>query len=400
MRRQPYPPKKVLIEDGNNCMKNNSLEGLRGIAALGVILSHMLFSMFPYLTKNMVPLADLPQAYAWETIAMLPPVMVFFNGSFAVSIFFVLSGYVLTKNFSAVGDRRILISAALKRYPRLVIPTLVSVLFAWALLSLGAMNTDLIPVLGSAGWPFEQYSQQATVLQAIWAGFIGAPLIGDNSLNAPLWTIRIELLGSLMMFVAYYLAGPKNLILAFLYFLPLAFLVSSGNISIIHYIAIFSGSLLNRIDVSAKISAGVIVIGMVLGGFDYSVYYSWVPRMWDQEKLVVQSLGAVLLVGGTLHNKTFSQLLQTTVPVFLGKISFSSYLLHWPIICSFGFGMIYLLKVKLGFGHMPTSIAVLAITLPLIFAASYAFERLIDGHATRLASKWANLVLLRNRRTP
>ena len=54
-------------------MKNNSLEGLRGIAALGVILSHMLFSMFPYLIKNMVPVADTPQAYAWKTIAMGNP---------------------------------------------------------------------------------------------------------------------------------------------------------------------------------------------------------------------------------------------------------------------------------------------------------------------------------------
>lgn len=183
-------------------MKNDSLEGLRGLAALGVLLAHILLALFPYLAHYSPRAGDIPQAHWWETYLSLPIFTVFFNGNFAVSIFFVLSGYVLTKKFFETDDIRVLRKGAIKRYPRLVIPAAFSVIFAWSLMSLGWIRTDLVPKLQGAGWPTSQYRTVYTFQEALWNGFVGAPILNDIALNVPLWTIQIELFGSLFLFAA------------------------------------------------------------------------------------------------------------------------------------------------------------------------------------------------------
>lgn len=198
-------------------MKNEELEGVRGIAAFGVLLAHLLMSFFPYLTVYQQPGSAVTQFYVWESIVAFPPIMALLGGSFSVSLFFVLSGYVLTKKYYATENVSILQSSAVKRYPRLIIPAAVSVLFAWFLLECGLMNNDKIPYLGGAGWPFGQYSDPVSFWRAVYSGFIGAPIFGDVYLNSPLWTIKVELFGSLFLFSSYALFGAKH-IAATLYF--------------------------------------------------------------------------------------------------------------------------------------------------------------------------------------
>lgn len=357
------------------------------------MFSHLLFSLFPYLANNSVPDSHIPQAFAWETIALLPVFSVFYNGSFAVSIFFVLSGYVLTKKFFETRDTRVLVSGAIKRYPRLVIPAALSVMFAWVLLSLGAMNNHLIPILGSAGWPYGQYEQTVTLFEAVKAGFIGGPIFGDTALNSPLWTIRIELLGSLFLFAAYAITGTNRLARTFICFLVMAVVANWESINIVHFVAIFAGSVLNRVIIPVKLSAYFIATGLLCGGFDYSAFYAWVPSLWGHEKLVMNTIGAIFLVTGTLANRAFSRLLESKVPVYLGKISFSSYLLHWPIICSFSFGMIYVLKFDVGLDHQSAALVVLAMTIVLVIILSTLFARFVDIPAMVLASNFAKLRL-------
>src|ERR1700741_4157400 len=101
----------------------HQLDGLRGIAALTVVVFHYLSAFVPALTpdqtKNPHWLSDTPLA-------------VTFNGPFAVVVFFVLSGFVVSK--AALGQGPLPLTIAL-RYLRLTIPMLVSVLLAWLLLT-------------------------------------------------------------------------------------------------------------------------------------------------------------------------------------------------------------------------------------------------------------------------
>ena len=82
--------------------KNLALEGLRGVAALTVVFSHCAFSFYPFLqTGNPTDLRS-----RLEPLILDGGGRVFYNGTFSVGVFFVMSGYVLTRRFMLDGDQR------------------------------------------------------------------------------------------------------------------------------------------------------------------------------------------------------------------------------------------------------------------------------------------------------
>jgi len=85
--------------------KNLSLEGLRGLAALAVFSCHFLYVFFPYLARGRtVDQSGFVPLWHWETWFARAPFTLLYNGDFAVAVFFVLSGYVLTRKFWNNGD--------------------------------------------------------------------------------------------------------------------------------------------------------------------------------------------------------------------------------------------------------------------------------------------------------
>jgi peptidoglycan/LPS O-acetylase OafA/YrhL len=87
------------------------LEATRGIAAIVVLLNHLLQAFFPRLDGLTFP--D-------ERIALFgTPLFAFVNGTAAVVLFFVLSGFVLTVRAFQSRSSVPLIVGAVRRWPRL-----------------------------------------------------------------------------------------------------------------------------------------------------------------------------------------------------------------------------------------------------------------------------------------
>lgn len=198
--------------------KNLSLEGLRGLAALGVVAAHFLFSFFPYLSKRFIESVDIPQRYALEKYLDYGILGIFYNGSFQVSIFFVLSGYVIIGKFIRTGEANILRIASLKRMPRLMMPVFISCVFAYVLLACGAMCTSNAVAIGGAGWPMAQYQDKISFATMLHQSTLGVIFAKTYPLNSPLWTIRIELIASFMLFASYAFSGAKSPIKALTFF--------------------------------------------------------------------------------------------------------------------------------------------------------------------------------------
>ena len=111
-----------------------ALEGVRGIAAMIVVFSH-LRNMFlvDSDTQLLNVLSAWPDAMAKATVLVVEGLL---DGAFSVWTFWVLSGFVLShKYFKHIqreqlqAARIVLVDAAIRRYPRLLIPVLLSVLF-------------------------------------------------------------------------------------------------------------------------------------------------------------------------------------------------------------------------------------------------------------------------------
>lgn len=387
--------------------KNKSLEGLRGIAALGVVVAHFLFSLLPSLAVYSGPGGSLEPRLPFEQWANLPFSTFLFNGGFQVSIFFALSGFVLTQRVVRTGEVSSLPASALRRYPRLIFPALLSVLFAWCLLKVGMMHTDLAVPLGGAGWVMQEYDKAVPLSAAVYQGLIGAPLFGETTLNHPLWTIRLELFGSLMLFLTYGLFGPKRPVLVGIMFCLFAAALTGPTAAFFHYATILVGSFFNyavRRNVSLPRVAVVAIatVGLVLGAADFSPLYASYQDLlmelgfnWDAAKTLSQSVGACLVVFALIMAPSglAARALESRVPAWLGRVSFSMYLVHWPIICSVGFIVTFVAERHLGWTFAQALVLSGACVLLAVLAISELFTRFVDAPSTRLAVAFSDRVI-------
>ena len=114
-------------------MKSLHADGLRGLAALNVVISHFMAAFTPFLMHYNYP-ETFPagQMSTFSTILNLPIFTILYNGHFAVLIFFVLSGYVLARPYY-LDKSHSLKNRLWGRYLRLNLPIAVSLLISFFL---------------------------------------------------------------------------------------------------------------------------------------------------------------------------------------------------------------------------------------------------------------------------
>lgn len=182
----------------NTTNKITYLDGLRGLAAVIVLIWHFSNVFYPATLNGDPKISHLP--FAFDAWLFNSPVSFFYNGDFAVSIFFVLSGYVLTKAYFVKKDKDILIKRAIARYPRLLIPSAVSMLFVFVLLQTGAYK---VFYLDNGANNLLHYTEKFSfenlfihTLNNIFFDIVFGDYHTSKIENAVLWTMGIEFKGS------------------------------------------------------------------------------------------------------------------------------------------------------------------------------------------------------------
>jgi peptidoglycan/LPS O-acetylase OafA/YrhL len=169
--------------------KDIPLEAIRGVAALVVVVWHVCLGFFPHSISS------------WQAT----PLFVFMNGSAAVQLFFVLSGYVLTRRYFESGDNRILLKGVAKRWPRLMGPVLLVVLASYLLFKLdlyqfkqaGAVSGSKSLVTFAYGYDVKMPIQ---FWDALGQGAFLTFFRGDCYYDTSLWTMHPEVIGSFIAF--------------------------------------------------------------------------------------------------------------------------------------------------------------------------------------------------------
>jgi peptidoglycan/LPS O-acetylase OafA/YrhL len=384
------------------------LESVRGLAALVVVFNHLVLAFYPQM-RNWMNRPEVSAAVPGPLRPLAaPPLNVTHNGAFAVAVFFVLSGFVLSYSFfraDGVEKRSAsLASAAVRRYFRLVLPILASVLVAYTLLRLGALHhRQLADFLhGQPGWvPSEddwwiggQWNVEPRFLSALREALYGVFFSFDpqRTYSAVLWTMGIELAGSFFVYSFLALFGSlRNRWV--IYLIAGGLLAALGSLHMLAFLAGMAVSdayaaserrqsgaarsrrweLLRAYGGLALCAAGLCAGAMWWDG-TFSVHVPARPAML---------LGATMLITGSAVSPLVRKMLNRRPFVFLGKVSFSMYLLHLLVLFSVA-AWLYLRMRQSGWSHGSAAAAASVTCVVATLAVSWVAHRLVDRPAIAL----------------
>ena len=366
----PHAPRR------RNRERVHALDGLRGVAAFLVVLHHVLLIAQPVSQ----PPGEPAFGSAWWWLERTP-LKLLTAGHEAVIVFFVLSGVVVVLpalrhvDFSWPG-------LVVARVVRLMLPAWAAIVFATALLlAVPRVPSQVTGGSWLAGQVQTSWSWQRLVVEF---SLMGGSVHYDNVL----WTLKWEFLFSLLL--------PGFLVLAILLqrrWLPTGLLAvglgvagAVGNIDTLQYLPIFFLGTLIAVRLQAiegwsesrrakrllavilPVSALVLICEFLLAPV--------VPEGSDGNHALVglEALGGagVVVVAGAATR--FRRFLESRVPQFLGRISFSLYLVHLPVLAT--------LTWVLGDWNWPVAAL---IGIPLATLTGWAFFRLVEKPLHKVA---------------
>jgi peptidoglycan/LPS O-acetylase OafA/YrhL len=314
-----------------------TLDGLRGSACLAVIIFHFFSAFVPQLISEQ---SEVPW---WISDT---PVGIIYNGGFAVSIFFVLSGFVVASAVRAQPPLIFVWIALCRRYLRLAIPSACSTVLALHLLTaMPEVAPQLQSLLPQPWLTYVIGSPFPSLADAVFEGALGVFVSGSSLINNVLWTMKIELIGSFAIILTFSIlrGHTRNLALVLL----AAGLLINGRPE---YGAFMLGALLCvayrhnhlKVEWGAAAMLFAIVVGAWTKGFGdrIGLPLSSTLALGEPHK-VWHTAAAVSLVYAALTYRPLMKLLSSPIPMFLGRISFGLYLLHVPLIYT-AIGALYL----------------------------------------------------------
>jgi peptidoglycan/LPS O-acetylase OafA/YrhL len=346
-----------------------ALDGLRGVAAFMVLVLHCLLLMPSVI--NAFDGVGGHSGVLW--LITFTPVHVFWAGTEAVFIFFVLSGLVLTR--AAERARFSWRAYYPSRLLRLYLPVAGALLFATALIAAVPHRQPR-----HASWWLLAQEQATPGLHYFAHSLL---LVRGAGLLPPLWSLKWEVLFSLLLPVAVYGASRRWTIglgqgIVLLAVMLLGSDNTSGGKGYLLYLPMFGigavmarqHQLLTRLGRALTPLTGTLtfVVGVVL------LTLSWTAR--DQTTEAYRPLaviGAALIVFGFGYWKPLRSAGESKPLQWLGKRSFSLYLIHFPIVISTG--------ILLG----SFSRFAIVIAIPLSLLAAHLFFALVEGPSHRFS---------------
>lgn len=383
----------------NQKKRFDELEGLRGIAAIVVAVYHALLIF--YVVAFLGTQTGSAQNMGLEDNLYGNPIMVFLSGTFAVAIFFVLSGFVLSIGFFQTQKMEILKKLATKRYLRLMLPALASILLCFVILALGASRLHEVAAITRTEWLAQIWTFSPDFFKAIKSGVYDIFIYSGNSYNSVLWTMMYEFLGSFLVFGFLALFGKLKyrwvlyIFLAFATFNSWFFAFVAGMV----IADLYAAGRLKTKKYNWRLVAPLAVVVLFLGGYPYAsakgtVYeYLTIAGLdvdWKILYLTVASVGVVAII---LLVEQAGALFRRPILSKVGKYTFALYLIHLPVLYTFGMVAFLLFNQTLGLGYNWSALLAIIASIPVVAGATFLFERYVDSPSVHLSSYVTNILL-------
>jgi len=361
------------------------LEGLRGIAAVQVVLLHFVTGFLPHIADHVAP-----------------PLQIMWDGHTAVYVFFLISGAVLTPSFARGGRWP---RQAAKRLVRLGLPIAAAAIFALVLLAAMPDAHLVAAQLTGSGWLAMDSSAATTLTHLLREITLDSLLLGyreytlftpfadrlpllEHALNAPSWSLHLELYGSMLVLGLVMLRAQA----------PRAHFVAVTMCAVLFgthpmFLFVLGHLCAGRLRKPPKpvTGAGLVALGLAMSATKNWAFLETVrvaiagfapasaPNLFQFQS----QMAAVALFTGVLLSPMAQRL--TASCQGLGRLSFSIYLLHFPILFTFACaGFIPLTAMFPG----PVAVAITFIGFAVVvWLAAESFERLVDRPSVLLSRR-------------
>ena len=349
------PP--ATIESGATRLR--VLDGLRGWAAVVVLLHHVFIDGLP--------------ANAFMADRALWAKVFFLNGTLAVSVFFVISGFSLSIRYLETGNGGALGRIAAGRYLRLALPIFAICAITYLLLVFG-----LIPPAAQRPAPLDQFLAFTPTMQrlmsfSLWNVFVAYS--DAETYDPPLWTMTYEFFGSFMVFAVVAALRPSRLrtVMLGVLFVALAALQTYFALFVAGILIADLFPLVGPATTANRAGAMLCIVGLLL---------ILLPHGWFGAVYVG---GATCLTAGAIFCGPVRGFFESRLSGFLGWISFPLYLVQAAVIYALApRGLDLLASFGLA-AEMQRWISGAAL-LPIAIVAAIAFCPINDFAVT--ASRW------------
>jgi peptidoglycan/LPS O-acetylase OafA/YrhL len=302
-------------------LRLNILDSIRGWAAIDVLIFHVSHEMF----------ADkLPEFGAYWPA--------FLDGGVAVAIFFVVSGEALSHGYFVKNDIEAVRKLAIKRYVRLTVPIFVSCLIVFLLMKNHLIfSHEAALIVDKHDWLGRFLLFDPGIASFLSYSLFGVyfPYPSETSYNPILWTMSVEMPGSLFVFFTLFVTRNRAQRWAIYAVTSPFMIVFSPFLTCFIFGMVFSemrvAGTFKRLAASAAMNwvCGILLIGVVAGLMAS-------PLLPFAHKAVAHrlSLAAAVFLFAIYSNNRLQSLFDNRFSHFLGELSFPVYLVHLPIVVS------------------------------------------------------------------
>lgn len=380
------------------------LDGIRGLMAMNVVINHFIVVYYPEMYF---------ENYAKEEGGILglfatSPLSILVNGNIAVQFFFALAGYMLVVSINKIEviTKLEFLKRILHRYIRLLPMVIVATFFTYLLMKCDLMyNLEASHLVKNVGY-LEAYNNfEATIGNLLYNIFIKTFFMESDYIS-PFWTIKYEFIGCII-FTVLILNLRKNKYRRIVYLLvDFGFAVVCRLLGIgLWYFGAISfglgvavGDVLSSREREEKTivlrfldKKGVKGVMTVVG-----IYLCCIPRIFTgiyafPELLQLlpdafyRGVGVSLLLYVINDCHSIQKFFEKDIFVSLGKLSFSVYAIHWPIMLSMETYLFMVLLAKYSYNTAAiTSFIVTCVVILLVAVVVMKIVQMLEGLLKKL----------------
>lgn len=375
------------------------LDGVKGLACIGVVLHHFTLAFLPATYYGDVNISKIANQFdvhmAQSTIGFL------INGNYMVALFCLISALVLSLKVMELENKEEICNIFIKRYPRLLLPIAPIVLFVYFMLKYNWFShLEVVPITQSP-WLGSYYLEKVEFGRCIESLFVTTWYSSDSTFSNAFWMLGHLLFGSFLAIILSTFAWKANKkALGVIYLFCTIIYVRVNTLQLAFVLGVLLAYCFREIkEMFGHKWIGVLclAIGLFLGGYPSGVqpvnvykFLNFLPK----EILTYQFwhiVGAFFTVYGIWNIPIVQKVLKCSGCQFLGRISYSIYIIHIPFIFSVScyiFGQLVGREV----GYLDSVMITFIFSIAIVLIMAYFYHRYVETACTKVLNALMRLV--------